>query len=214
MVSYQVTGITQLSRRMLRAVSVEGNALSFHTFSVNVKFSVFVSLLSNGATVNQVITTAISNAINNGQFQAVFRQYANAYRASESTRAAISTASFASESAAPSGPSVSGNNENSLLILICVLGGVIFAFVAAIYLCVRYYRLQAEEKRLSKNLHNSDIFAQSDKYLPDRFSNDYSVPSREHDSMTFMSETFIERHGIDESHSEISPAVLAGTYAV
>jgi hypothetical protein len=190
----------QASSSSLRA-SVSSSSLS-NKFDIVLSMTLILEGDDKVKTIYADSTSALTTAMKNGQLQAQLRENADRFEASESSQATIASLSYSSyRYNAPASSGSKSNNEegqsNPLTMLSVILPVAIGFFLFAIisYFILRCYRQQQEKNRLSKQAHFHEIFHQSEKYLSEHISQDYSVSTQEHQSMEFISNNFIHRHG-------------------
>lgn len=180
--------------------------LSIALDSVSNRFVVTVEMAYLVDTENQAYQLWLSSSrilvqsIRSGAFLTRFRANAVVYNAVESFNAYISLFIMTSYSdstapirATPNSSSVS----SSSLIIILVCGGV--ATLVIIGLVYRYIsrRMKAEELRKSIERHEESL---GDSGISQSLSGseDLFLPKKEHDSIDFMTQTLVARHGSDQ----------------
>ena len=131
-------------------------------------------------------------------FEKKFRQLAVASQTTESYNATIGAVEFS----AMEFQSKSNSNSSASLslgeLIGIIVGGAIALMLLSFFVARYYQQQQAEEARKSALVKYDDLFDASEKFLAVNIIQDaYNAPKEEIDSMDYMSETFVNRHGFD-----------------
>ena len=189
-------GSTPSNRRNLRGALM--NTTTGNSFALTVQFSFLVKKRSDANNLYESSTSLITDAINSGDFEAVFHEFALAAEATESYNATFSGPIYSDfVLKAPSGNVP--NTQLAMIPFIAVLlaSGVVFLVMLFGF---HYYRQRLANRRWFNSLNFDDIFNPADKYLSDRLSKSGTAQSgaTNDESINYISDIFINRHGIHE----------------
>jgi hypothetical protein len=192
----QLQSFTTSGQENFRLRGSYPTVLSTNAFNLAISISLYLDgTKSQPSIVYTNSSSTITKAFNDGTLQQEFQKYVGKFTASESTQAKISTLSFSNYQYDKnnSGNSASDISINLRLIIPIVIGAVIF--VLLIY-CILYHHLEGD--KISKDIHRKHILLFSERYMAERFHQDYNVSQVEDPSiMNFISNSLVERHGVD-----------------
>jgi hypothetical protein len=180
---------------------IQPTSSSSNVFEVTLSMTLLVEDSQRAKIIYTDSTSALTTSVTNGLLQTQFRNYALKFDATESKRGSITSMTFSDyDFTTPNSTTTKAKDKTiamNMLLIAIPIGVGLLLFVGISYFVRGYYRHRNE---LTKKAHHDKVFAT----LSDNIFKDYKVSTQEHNSMEFVSDNFIYRHGMGSDNHQYS----------